>query len=76
MVRLPLLTRVGRLPHGPMSRNDIPRTNEQLFQGLAPEEWEGEGDHLIDEDDGEGMTDLLQAAEEKKDEEAQAALFR
>ena len=43
---------------------------------MAPEEWEGEGYHLIDEDNCEGMTNLLQAAEEKKDKESQAALFR
>lgn len=41
---------------------------------LAPEK--GELDLVIDEDNGEGMTDLLQAAEEEEDEEVQAVTSR
>lgn len=47
-----------------------PEDLHPIFQGLAPEE--GEGDLVFEEDDGEGMTDLLQATEEEEDEEAQA----
>lgn len=47
---------------------------KDIFHGLAPEK--GELDLVIDEDNGEGMTDLLQAAEEEEDEEAQAVTSR